>query len=240
MSIEQKTQFWSNNELDILAKKASKNNADFEQLLRRFRPFLWGQVSKMAGNSYDTRDEMMGAAIRAFHEAVRSYDPEKGHFYSYMSKGIYMRLIDCLRDMNSDKIETVSLDEQFDYEGGHSLQLEKASLRAHEEDENRRNLVLEITEFTEEIGKWNLTIDMLVQHSPKQDRTRRVYDEIVRQACADDIIMKTIINKHYYPVKRISKITKLPRKTVERARIYIIASIIIRYGDYNYLKSYIS
>lgn len=229
-----------NNELDMLVVDAAKNAEDFEYLINKFRPLMWSKVSKLAGSSHDARDEMMSAAMRAFHEAVNTYDPEKGHFFQFMSKVIDMRLIDCLRKLNIKKVEIVPLEEESDDDSRSLSPLVKASLEAFAENVHQHNLVLEIEAFKQEISKWNFSMDMLVEHSPKQERTRSVYKKIVEQACSNNEIVKTIYMKRYYPIKKISEITKLPPKTIERARIYIIASIIIRAGDYDYLKSYIA
>jgi RNA polymerase sigma factor len=53
-------------------------------------------------------------------------------------------------------------------------------------------------------------------------------------------LILTIKNKKYLPIAEIEKITKVPRKTIERARNYIIAVVLIRDGDYQYINSFVS
>ena len=234
-----KTAGRENADLDRMAAAAAEKTAEFERLLESFKPFLRNRASKLAGVAYDAPDEMMSAAMSAFHEAVKAYDPEKGHFFRFMDNVVRMRLIDCWRRLSADRAETVPLEEEYDGESGYSRQVAAASLRNYDDSVRQRGLVLEIESFKQEIAEWGFSMDALVEHSPKQARTRTVYKEITGLIAADEEIMCTIRDKHYYPVKKISRLTKLPRKLVERARIYTIASLIIRSGDYDYLKSYV-
>jgi RNA polymerase sigma factor len=230
---------WDNGELDALAVAAAADEREFESLLTKFRPFLWGKVSKLAGSSYDTREELMSAAMRAFHEAVKTYDRHKGHFFMFMDRVIRSRLIDCLRRLNANKFETVPLEEQYGEESVTSTQLARVSVKAHAEDERRRDLISEIEAFKQKIGEWSISLELLAEHSPKQERTRAVYNEICELVYADAEIMRVIFEKKYYPVKKISKISKLPPKIVERARIFTIGALLIRTGDFQQLNGYI-
>jgi len=45
--------------------------------------------------------------------------------------------------------------------------------------------------------------------------------------------------KKYLPIAEIEKISKIPRKKIERGRNYIIAAVLIMTRDFQYLKSFI-
>ena len=238
--IKEKINDWENNELDNRAIAAAEDPREFESLLTDFRPFLWSRASHRAGSSYDNRDEMMSAAMQAFYEAVKTYNKNKGHFYKFMSTVVHMRLIDCYRKLTSYQVETVPLDEDYGDEGAFSHQVIAASLKIYEKNTQQRSLVEEIESFKQEIAEWGFSMDVLVENSPKQVKTRDVYKRIAKRAAADSDTLNTIFSKRYYPVKRISKLTKVPQKTVERARTFIVAALIIHRGDYNYLKNYVA
>ena len=58
---------YDNKELDMLAVAASKSDVEFERLLTLFKPFLQSQVLKQMGRYSMYRDDMMSAAMMAFH-----------------------------------------------------------------------------------------------------------------------------------------------------------------------------
>ena len=226
-------------EIDLLAVKAMDSDADFERLLTQFEPFLRSQVSKWTARSHSIYDEMMSSAFQAFYEAVKSYDPSKGYFYHLLKNIVQKRLIDCQRKLTANKAETIPLEYESDEEGVSSRPLIDASIEADKETSRRRDLVLEIEEFKEELSKWDLTMDILAKNSPKQAKTKVIYKDIVKRVAADKDIVRVIRDMRYFPIKKIMALTKLPLKTIERARIFTIASIIIYIGDYTYLKNYI-
>lgn len=227
-------------QIDKLVLSASKNEHEFEILLTEFRPFLWSRASRFAGNSHDKRDEMMNVAMQAFYEAVSNYDQGRGHFFHFMDRVVHMRLIDAMRKLQSKQLETVPLETDNKDDESHSQAITEASIKVYKEDARQYYLVLEIDAFKQELNGWDLTMDELVAHSPKHSRLRDTYWGIVESIAADAEIMHIIWVKHYFPVKKISALTGIPRKTVERARIFIIATLIIRMGDYVYLKHYVT
>jgi hypothetical protein len=82
-------------------------------------------------------------------------------------------------------------------------------------------------------------MDALVKQSPKHKRVVEEYKYLVEQISKNPDIVQTIKLKHYFPIKKISQISKLPQKKLEYARTFIIASLIIKLGDYDYLSEYV-
>ncbi len=70
-------------------------------------------------------------------------------------------------------------------------------------------------------------------------KTRKLYKEIALQITTDASLMMYINNNKRLPIQKIVEKMKVHRKKVERGRIYIIALIIIKIGDYRFLKEYI-
>jgi len=230
---------YDTNEIDSLAIEALKSRHAFEVLFTNFKPYLSSQAAKWSGSSSSVRDDMMSAAMQAFHETIKSYDPSKGHFYSLLKNIVHKRLIDSYRNLTTNKVETVPLELETE-DGVSSYAIAKASIKAHEEGTQHNDLVSEIEEFKQELAQWGITMDILSENSPKQARTRAIYKEIAMQAAADSEILRIVKTMHYFPVKKVKSLTKSPQKTIERARIYIIAHLIIHTGDYEYLKGYIN
>jgi hypothetical protein len=82
-------------------------------------------------------------------------------------------------------------------------------------------------------------MEVLSKQSPKHKSLLQSYREAVAKIAEIPDILQTIHFKRYFPVKAISKITGLPLKNVERARTFILASLIIKIGDFDYLSGYV-
>ena len=238
-------------DLDRRAESASEDEAEFERFVMEYKPFLLSQVSKLAGgysSSYgsgyvpnDIYEELTNDALLAFYESVKSYDREKGHFFPFMRTILRMRIVDSIRKHYTKRVATVSL-EDYDDEGLEkpSAQVDAASLESYSESNRQSELAAEIESFKRELSEWGITMDALVEHSPKHARLKALCRVIIDAAAEDDEIMQTMWVKHYFPIKKISMLAEVPLKTVERERIFIIGSLIIRAGDYEYLKHYVT
>ena len=79
----------------------------------------------------------------------------------------------------------------------------------------------------------------LVQQSPKHQKLKDMYKSLVNLILEHPDIVQTIQMKRYFPIKTIANISGLPQKKIERARTFILASLIIKMGDYDYLSEYV-
>ena len=227
-------------DIDRRAEMALNNKDEFERLLSEFRPLLHARVSRLAGCSKDLRDDMTSVAYMAFYESVKKYDKRKGHFFRFLNTVVRLRLIDNLRQLYARRIETVSLEVETDGGGNLSPFTDKASIEGYNEDIRRSCFAIEIDSFKKELAEWNITMDDLVMCSPKHARLRELYKRVVNSIVNDAEIVQIIFTKHYFPIKKISTLTEIPHKKIERGRIFILASLIIHTGDYEHIKYYIS
>jgi RNA polymerase sigma factor len=189
----------------------------------------------------EQHEEMFSAALIAFYEAIRSYDSEKGHFFAFAERVVRERLIDFLRSMYRQRGRTTSLDAQEeDQESTQSAAIIELSVRSYDAQHKQSQLVDEIEQFKMELHTWGITMDALVKQSPKHQKLREAYRKAVATMSQSADIVQTIQLKRYFPIKAAAKITGLPQKKLERARTYILASLIIRLGDYVCLSDYVS
>lgn len=226
--------------LDERAIAAAKNEREKELLIEEFQPYLHGQVHRMTGSDPRYHDELFSYALLAFNEAIGSYKAVKGHFFAFADNVVHRRLIDGMRHIYRSKRDTVSLND-YD-EQGEEIQnknIIKASITQYQASQEQASIAMEIEQFNNELENWDITLDMLVKQSPKHKALRKTYHQAVFAAAADPEVMQTIHLKRYFPVKKISELTGIPQKKLERGRIYILASIIIRTGDFEYLSDYI-
>jgi len=236
---EEKLEVASN--LDDRAVEAKGSEAETEKLIIEFTPFLRNQVARHSSR-YDEyqSDSLFSAAMMGFYEAIMNYDTAKGHFFPFADRVVRSRIIDHIRAANRNEGMTVSLDdEDEDQKTAQSAAIAEISMRNYDASRRQEMLIDEIEQFKEEIKSWGFTMETLAKSSPKHKQLRESYYEILTAVLNDHDIMQTIRLKRYFPVKTISKITGFPQNKLERARIFIIASLIIKMGDYSLLADFL-
>ena len=228
--------------LDERAASAKNSEDEINRLIEDYKPFLRARVAKYSQQRDEyQREELYSTALIAFYEAIKSYDMDKGHFMPFANNVVSKRLIDHVRKDYKNADKTVSLDEE-DEDEKHSAQtaaIEDISIRLYEIERRREALADEIEQFKAELNLWGITMESLTNQSPKHKAVRDTYKMVVSKVSQSPDIMQTIRSKHYFPINSISKITGLPQKKLERARTFILASIIIKMGDYEYLSDYV-
>ena len=221
-------------------EKIKNNEEEINKLVEDYKPFIASCVEKITGRyvRYGEDDELSIALI-AFVEAVKSYESKKGSFLSFAQSVIKRRLIDYYRkEKRHDNV--VYLNEYYNNEEDKEIDYSvDESLEQFSREEISRYRRLELEQLKKELDGWGITFLQLAEASPKHEKTRKMYNEIVAFLLSRPDCIKLIKQKKYIPIIDIEKSLKLPRKKIERARKYIIAAILISTGDYQYLRDYL-
>ncbi|MCL1982255.1 MAG: sigma-70 family RNA polymerase sigma factor [Clostridiales bacterium] len=227
--------------LDTRAVSAKEIKDEMEGLIEEFSPFMHSRVAKYSMRTdYDRREELFSTALMAFYEAIQRYEIEKGHFFPFANRVVCTRIIDHIRKIYRHEGQTVSLDEDASEQPtAQSTAVEEISVRAYTADRRQEMLVEEIEQFKSELATWGITMDSLAKSSPKHKQLLDEYRMAVAKIHQAPDIVQTIQLKRYFPVKTIAEITGLPQKKLERARTFILASLIIKMGDYDLLSDYV-
>lgn len=221
-------------------RKIKDNEEEINKLVEEYKPFIASCVEKITGRyvRYGEDDELSIALI-AFVEAVKSYNIFRGYFLSFARNVIKRRLIDYYRKEKKHG-KVVSL---IDYYGGEENEERdlstNQSIQKYADDVVNEYRRLELEELKEELSLWGITFMELVKVSPKHARTREAYGKAIRFLLSRPELILQIKSKRYLPMAEIEKNTGVPRKTLERARKYIITVITIATGDYRYIREYV-
>jgi len=230
--------------LDERVLLAKTSAIEAEKLISEFKPFLRSRVARYSSR-YDEhlQEDIFSVAMLAFHEAIQSFDSEKGHFFPLADRIVCVRIIDQIRKINRHEGKTVSIDEIDDDEEHSSAQsktISIISIQNYNESRRREQLVEEIEQFKAEIATWGITMEALVKASPKHKGLREEYKKATALAVKSPDILQTIRLKQYFPIKAVAEISGLPQKKVERGRIFLLSSILIKVGDYELLSDYVT
>lgn len=217
-----------------------KDPEKIDALICEYKPFILAAAQKYTCKSRVTeQDDEYSVALIAFAEAVRSYREDKGRFLPFAKSLIKMRCIDYYRKEKRHAANRLSLD-SIDEEETYNHLLYNQSLKQYEEDEAAHLRALEIEQFKKELAGWGISFADLLKVSPKQARTRRLCEMIVRYLTENQEKLQSVFQKKLLPLSDIEKDLRLPRKQLERVRKYIIAVLIIKKGDYPFLNDYVS
>lgn len=218
------------------------NDEEINELLENYKPFIASCVEKVTGRyvKYGVDDELSIGLI-AFAEAINSYDITKGSFLSFSQNVIKRRIIDYYRKEQRHKnvVLLSEYTEDSEHENGKIDFSLKQSIQEHSDKEISEYRRMEIEELKSELEGWDISFSELAGVSPKAQKTRKAYKEIVKYILSAPDMVEFIKQKKYMPVADIQKATGIPRKKIERARKYVLALMIINTGDYQYIRDYV-
>lgn len=211
------------------------------KFIEEYKPFIASCVEKTVGRYvvYGQDDELSIALI-AFSEAIKAFDSSRGNFLSFAQNVIKRRIIDYYRK-ESKHSKTVFLSEYFkeDDDEEYDLTTDKA-IDDYSKEESSEYRRLEIEQLKKELEEWGISFFELPDVSPKHERTRRAYSDIIKFLLSDIELVSQIKIKKTLPIIQIEKSLRIPRKKIDRGRKYIIAVLIICTGDYEFIKDYIN
>jgi len=212
--------------------------------IEEYKPFIAAAVEKTTGKyvSYG-HDEELSIGLMAFDEAIVHYDQQKGNFLSFAQNIIRKRLIDYYR--KEKKHQAVTYISEYSNEEADGEEIFEYVIAAEEsqnkycQEEINQLRRQEIEELKEELFTWGLKLSDVAKSSPKHTATKSSYLDIVKYIIDSSELVAKIKTKKYLPISEIEVGTKLPRKTIERSRNYVIAAMIILTGDYYCIREFI-
>ena len=228
-------------DLDARALTAQISENDMENLISDFKPYFAHVAAKYAIRAFDShKDELFNVAQLAFYEAIQGFNIKRGHFFPYAKLVVRNNILDYIRSNIKKNDYTVPLEDTYSI-GGKTVSslISKVSVEQFEGGERQKKLTEELNQLRLALATWKISMDSLVKESPKHKTLASTYKGIVQMIMDNEEILDTIRNKHYLPIKEISKISGLPQKKIERARTFILAAILIKIGDYDFLSDYV-
>lgn len=220
-------------------EKIKEDEQRINEFVEEYKPFIASCTQRITRRfvRYGEDDELSIALI-AFVEAIRSYDSTRGSFLSFAQNVIKRRIIDHYRKEKRFG-NVVSLTEYYkDSEDEKDLSAAE-SIERYSTDEISEYRRLELEELKKELEKWEISFFELVDASPKHDKTRKMCSDILQFLLSQPELVKSIKNKKTLAIAEIEKALRIPRKNIERMRKYILATLIIKTGDYQFIKDYI-
>jgi len=238
----------------LLTRARRGDGAARETLIDRYAPFALKVASQVTGGYVELgRHDEASVALIALNESIDRYDPGRGsNFLGFAREVIRRRLIDLYRRNRSRwrEIPAGSLAEgEFatDPAGGgqagggwgiEATQLVEAE-RLHQEMEETDERQEEVFRYREALAAYGITLDELVEFCPRHEDARRRAIEVARILASRPDMVQHLRRTGELPLKALSALTPVSRKTIERQRKYIIAIVVILTEDLPHLKEYL-
>lgn len=221
-----------------LVNEAKLDMRKADNLIRDYLPFIKSETSKYLKRSISEQDDEVSIAMIGFHEAIRSYDDKKGNFLSYASMIMRNRMIDYYRKESRHR-NILSIDQSS---GEDDIPLSERLMDSkdhYEESDSMRVTKTEILELTKQLSDFGVSLTDISENSPKQERTLESCRQVVQYAIDNSYILKIVEKTGKLPIKDLVEGTKVPKKTLERHRKYILAMLIIQTNGYEIIRGHL-
>ncbi len=227
----------------------AKNNPDRLNLfIQENNKFIKQCAYKSIGRFITESDEEYSVAMRAFYEAVESYDENAGSFSSFAQMVIKRRLYDFLkteyRRQPEISVEPYVLEGEIDEDNESALSFEvKEKAAAYQNSDNQKiqgkvTVRDEIEALHEMLDPYGFGFMDLADSSPHADKTRKACAKAVGVLLKNSELYEKMEKQKTLPMKELEKESKVSRKILDRYRRYIIAAVLILNGEYPLLAEY--
>lgn len=221
----------------VYAAKVDMIAAD--ELISDYLPFIKAEAAKVMKRGLNTeQDDEYSIAMIAFHEAINGYSKTRGSFLNYASMIIRNRLIDYWRK-NDRHSKVISLNSPITDD---SDTLEDRVIGEEFQEENivsRELTKEEILELSEQMKSFGLSLTDVAETSPKEEATLAKCKKVIAAAKANEEVMASLFRTKRLPIKKIMEEVKVPRKTIERHRKYIVALLLIYSNGYEIIRGHL-
>lgn len=220
-----------------------------EHFIKTNKRFILASAYKAAGRFITDSCDEYSVALIAFEEAIRSYDPSKGNFYSFAGLVIKRRVYDFLnseaRHNSEIPVRTVGESDTEEEDSLLPVELEvkksevSLSMASTETQPESTPIQDEIAAMQNILNAYGFSFFDLVECSPKAEKTKAACILAIGFLLDKPDLFLAMRADHKLPIKPIHKKTGLSRKILERHRKYIIAVTEILNGDFPQLAEYL-
>ncbi len=173
-------------------------------------------------------DDSFSVALSAFEEAVKKYDEDKGAFLAFVRLVIRSRVIDFLRKEQKEA-QHHSIDSLTD--DGYQFEDPQTT------PDNA--LKFEIEAWTEEIKDFGISLEKLVDETPKHQDSRDRALNISERSSKYPPIVNKLFEKKRLPIKLTADYNKVTIKVIKGNKTFITSTIILFKQKYTSLIEWI-
>lgn len=209
------------------------NEAERNDLIQDYIPFIIRVVSNQLNKYIETENsDEFSIGLLAFNEAIDKYNSAKGSFLGFAELVIRNRVKDLCRKKVKEQRE-VSLED--------CLESYPGSFRepSTEIDYDSISLREEIKSYEQELKRFKITFEELVQETPKHSDTRQNAISLSHEISKDQPIVEEMYAKRRLPLNKIVLKYHTTLKIIKRSRKFIISMVVIFTGGFCQLQLWV-
>lgn len=188
-----------------------------DALIEQHIPFIIRTVSSVTGRYVSVeQDDAYSIGLSAFAEALERFDGERGEFLPFAGLVIRSRITTYLKQESSRQKPLVSLDAMEE-----SGQVPEAPRREN------RELAEEILLYRAELKKFGLSLEDMVEHSPRHRDTRQRAVDAAQKAGEDADTVNVTYAKKKLPIRQVSRLSGLSEKAVKTSKVFILGTMVV-------------
>lgn len=211
------------------------------EIIDSYKPFIAKNVSAVCKRYIGETDDEFSIGLIAFNEAIDKYSPERGSsLLSFAEVLIKRRVIDYIRRQTKNNHININFNDgyQEDESPGNFI-INELSYEDYQKEIEVNRRKEEILQFQEMLKTFDLSLNDLVESTPKHVDARRNAILIAKTLVEHEELRKLLLEKKRLPIKQLEQMVNVSRKTIERNRKYIIAIALVLMSDYIYMKDYL-
>lgn len=219
---------------------AKKDAGAADELIAGYMNFIRSETAKFTRTvPWDQREDELSIAMFAFYEAIQGYEKGRGSFLSYAAAAIRNRLIDYYRREERHK-GTISYDAPMGEEDGQPLSnLLSDGGEPMDQWTIREATKEELNGFGKNLQEYGVTLTQVAENCPKQDRTLCACHKALLAAKERPELMGHFVKGKRLPLAELSAASKVPRKTLERHRVYLVAILLAYTNGYEIIRGHL-
>lgn len=222
--------------IDIVRKVKKGDDLLRNEFIKNYKPFIIKSVSQVINKNIDIESsEEFSIGLMAFNESIECYDEEKKYsFISFSKQVIKRRVIDYIRisQKNANVYPFSSFDENTNFE-------ERFMLDTHNNHVYEFELKEEFVFLEKSINNFGITIDQLINSSPKHKDTRANCVKIAKLIADNENLYHKFCLKKTLPFAELKTKVNLSQRALEKNRKFIVSMVLILKSNLDILKKYI-
>ncbi|EXX87726.1 RNA polymerase sigma factor SigI [Paenibacillus darwinianus] len=214
-----------------------------DTFIAAYRPYIAKVTSRFCKRYIDpTCDDEFSIALLAFNEAIDQFSPTAGKsFIGFAETVIRRRLIDYVRkeQRHAHTVPMSAFDTEDDEDTPVNPVVTGAALAIYDKERQSERRRYEIEAFMARLQPYGISFLELAEKSPKHADSRAMLYGIGARLASDAKLFALLETKRQLPIKELTLLCEVSRKTLERNRKFIIAAALILQGDYPHLQAYL-
>lgn len=227
---------------NIRAVRAKENAEEKNRFLGAEQAHILRLTARILKHTVSDSDDEFSIAMLAVSEAVDTYDEDKGPFWNYAALIIKSRILDDVRKNKSKDREILadpaSFSGDIDYDDTGSIKL-REELNRKTAVYTDNSLKYEIEALEQELSEYGIDLFELPEYSPKSEKTKTACADLIKRFFDPPPLTGLFRKKKNLPVKEMLLRSSMNRKTFDRHRKYILASILVKDGDYEGIGAFL-